>query len=84
MDEFNLSNYFSSYEQACRKIKAKCLIIGVTSDTLMPVEQQEELHNLLVSSNVKSELKLSNSGKGHDAFYTDEAIANYISEQLEY
>lgn len=82
MDEFNLNNYFSSYEQACQQIKAKCLIIGVTSDTLIPVAQQEELHKFLISLNVKSKLQLSNSDKGHDAFYTDEAIAQYVSAQL--
>ncbi|TDR23204.1 homoserine O-acetyltransferase MetX [Marinicella litoralis] len=48
------------------------LIIGAETDLLFPVALQTELHQLLQKAGIKSELVITNSIQGHDAFLVDQ------------
>ncbi len=60
------------------------LIIGTQTDLLFPVELQQDIHHLLQSAGFQSQLTLTDSIQGHDAFLVDEAVfskhvMNYLS-----
>ncbi|MCG8435646.1 MAG: homoserine O-acetyltransferase [Gammaproteobacteria bacterium] len=72
MDLFDAAEHGESLEDAFRKIKlAKALVIGVTTDFLFPLEQQQELAELLTLSGASVELAELESLQGHDSFLAD-------------
>ena len=50
------------------------LVIGAKTDLLFPVELQEKLHHLLQDINCESQLTITNSIQGHDAFLVDQVV----------
>jgi homoserine O-acetyltransferase len=72
MDWFDLSEYGGSIDAACRQMKvAKALVIGVTTDILFPVEQQEEIAESLRAAGADVDYQPLPSIQGHDAFLVD-------------
>ncbi len=64
MDSHNVGRARESAEAALQKIKAKALVIGITTDILFPVNEQQ-----FVAKNIKeASFKAINSLYGHDGF----------------
>jgi len=63
-DSHNVGRNRKGIAKALSKIKAKTLIIGITSDLLFPIKQQKLMHKHIQHS----KLKMINSIYGHDGF----------------
>lgn len=73
MDLFNLPDHGGTLEAAMSRIKvSKSLVIGVTTDTLFPLRQQEELAAAMRQAGHKVEFCRIDSVNGHDAFLIDD------------
>ena len=69
MDSHNVGRGRGSLENALASIRAKTLVIGISSDILFPVKEQE-----YISSKVHAaQLKVINSNYGHDGFLIEYA-----------
>ncbi len=73
MDMFNLPDHGGSLQAAMSRIKvSKSLVIGVTTDTLFPLRQQEEIAAAMRHAGHKVEFCRIDSVNGHDAFLIDD------------
>jgi homoserine O-acetyltransferase len=85
LDSHNVARGRQSIEKALIQIKAKTIIIGISSDILFPADEQETLHKLIPDS----KLHMIQSNFGHDGFLIEyqkisEIIdAFYLSESAE-
>lgn len=68
MDLFDISFGRGSYEAALARIKAKVLLIGVSSDILYPAYQQKQLVKDLRAEGVDAAYEEIESPCGHDGF----------------
>ena len=82
MDSFDITKYFDSEHNSFAKINAITTIISVDSDHLCGKQQQQQLLQKLQQHEVTANLIVVKSIKGHDAFYTDAAIAKGIEVAL--
>lgn len=82
MDLFNAAEHGASLTEALRAIAAqRVLIIGVDSDVLFPVSQQQELARQLTDAGKQVRLQVIHSRHGHDAFLADrEQFSPVIAE----
>ncbi len=64
MDSHDVGRNRGGLVQALSKIKAKTLVIGIQSDLLFPIEEQEFLHDHIYNS----ALEIIDSPYGHDGF----------------
>lgn len=72
MDWFDLADYGETVEQAYLRMKVKrALVIGVDTDILFPVEQQEQIAEGLRMAGAGVEFHGLPSIQGHDAFLVD-------------
>jgi homoserine O-acetyltransferase len=71
LDYYNLLKSCNSYEDALSKIRAKVMVVGVSSDILYPPYQQEELVEAMCDSGVDAQYALLESLHGHDGFLID-------------
>lgn len=72
MDWFDIAEHGGSVEAGLSKIKSKrVLVIGVESDFLFPVWQQQELVETLQRLGTSTKLEVLSSIQGHDAFLVD-------------
>jgi homoserine O-acetyltransferase len=72
MDLFDLAAHGGSMEGALDRINARrTLIIGVTSDVLFPLYQQEEMANTLRQAGHRAQFACLPSINGHDSFLID-------------
>lgn len=72
MDWFDLSDYGGSVEAAYRRMAVEhALVIGVSTDILFPVEQQEEIAEGLRAAGASVDYQALPSIQGHDAFLVD-------------
>ncbi|MDW3197564.1 MAG: homoserine O-acetyltransferase [Cytophagales bacterium] len=79
MDSHHLGRHFASVADALGRITARCLVIGVASDILFPVEEQK----LLAQHIPNASLEVIESIYGHDGFLVemeaiDQLIKNWI------
>ena len=76
MDAHHVGRGRGSIEKALQKIKAKTLVIGIESDILFPVSEQE-----FIAENVSGAKFIAiNSLYGHDGFLLEsEQIENIIN-----
>eukprot|EP01094_Clydonella_sp_ATCC50884_P012251 TRINITY_DN2222_c0_g1_i2.p1 TRINITY_DN2222_c0_g1~~TRINITY_DN2222_c0_g1_i2.p1 ORF type:complete len:149 (-),score=36.02 TRINITY_DN2222_c0_g1_i2:148-594(-) len=63
-----------SYLDALLRIQSKLLVIGVTSDMIMPIAEQQEIFSILSASGHDVRFKEIHSSFGHDAFIVDEGL----------
>ena len=74
MDLFDAASHGGSAEQAFRRVQAsRALIVGVTTDFLFPLHQQEELANALRVTVPEVDFRALPSINGHDSFLVDMA-----------
>ncbi|MDW5563850.1 MAG: homoserine O-acetyltransferase [Methanomassiliicoccus sp.] len=59
-------------------VKAKVLVVGISSDWLYPVYQSQEIVSALSANNVKVLYSEIRSSYGHDAFLIEGGQVNYI------
>jgi homoserine O-acetyltransferase len=80
MDSHNVGRAKHSVKKALQTIIAKTLVIGITSDILYPVSEQELLAEYIPNASFKSIISLF----GHDGFLLeDEQLTRLIKEFLE-
>ena len=79
MDSHNLGRGRDSVEKALRQIKAKTLTIGITTDILFPVTEQQ-----FIADNIPgAQINTIHSNYGHDGFLLEfEQIEKIISDFL--
>ncbi|MCU0229819.1 MAG: homoserine O-acetyltransferase [Acidobacteria bacterium] len=71
MDLFDLGQDAASYEDGIARIHARTLVVGVTTDLLFPIHQQEELARILREAGREARFVRLDSVYGHDAFLID-------------
>jgi len=88
MDWFNVADGHESLAAALSHLElASACIIGVESDILFPLHQQQELAEALSVNKINANLVALPSNQGHDSFLVDydrfkPAIARYFREVL--
>jgi len=76
MDAHNIARGRKTIGKALQKITAKTLIIGISSDILFPIEEQQLLNFYIKDSS----LKTIDSSYGHDGFLLEhEALINHFT-----
>ena len=76
MDSHNVGRYRASIQQALATIKAQTQVIGISSDLLFPIAEQEFLAQHIPNAS----LHIINSLYGHDGFLLEfEAITKILS-----
>jgi len=72
MDWFDVADHGGSVNAGLARILVKkALIIGVTTDILFPIEQQQEIAEGLIKAGRNVEFVSIDSINGHDAFLVD-------------
>lgn len=71
MDLFDLGDGAPSYDEGVARIRAHSLLIGVTTDLLFPIHQQEEVARILREWGRECRFVRLDSVYGHDAFLID-------------
>lgn len=79
MDEYDVAGRFGSLEAACARIRAKILVVAVSSDWLFPPEQSTLLANALLRAGKQVSYCLLTAPHGHDAFLVD---VEHLSEAI--
>ena len=85
MDWFDATQHGRDAVDAFTKLAGKCIeIIGISSDTLFPLRQQQDMVGVLQAAGVQAELHLVDSQKGHDAFLVDtDKFGRLVADFLE-
>ena len=80
MDSHNIArNRAQSVEEALGMIEIPMNVLGIDSDVLYPISEQEEI----VASVPRAELKIINSNDGHDGFLLEQdQVARHIMNFL--
>ncbi len=71
MDAYDLEERFGSLEAAFRNVRARFLIVALTTDWLFPPEQSRELAQALLRAGCDTTYALLEAEQGHDAFLLD-------------
>jgi homoserine O-acetyltransferase/O-succinyltransferase len=84
MDLYDLSQGYSSLEEAVGRMRARTLLLAVDSDILCPLYQVEELHAAISRTSGVSELSVIHSVHGHDSFLKEtrkvlEALSRFFA-----
>jgi homoserine O-acetyltransferase len=80
MDSHDLGKNYESVEKALQRITAKTLVIGIKSDVLYPIEEQEYLQKTIPHAKLLSIA----SDFGHDGFLLEyEKIEPALKEFIE-
>jgi homoserine O-acetyltransferase len=84
MDLFDLARRYCSEDAALRRIRARVLLIGITSDWLFPPEDVRALSERMRAAGVDCEYKELHSSHGHDGFLADpEQLVTLIKPALD-
>ena len=79
MDTHDVGRNRGGKENALSGVRIPCQVLGIDSDILYPLYEQEELSKLFPNG----DLKVINSDAGHDGFLLEQdQVANYISSFL--
>jgi homoserine O-acetyltransferase len=83
MDTFDLARGYASEAAALRRVRARVLLVGITSDWLFPAAEVQALSHRLSSAGVDCRYEELVSSHGHDGFLADaELLAPLLSEAL--
>jgi homoserine O-acetyltransferase len=86
MDLFDVAEHGGSVEAGLARVQARrTLVIGVTTDFLFPLDQQEEIATVLRDLGREVEFKPLESLQGHDSFLVDmdrfcPAIGDFLAD----
>ena len=79
MDTFDLARGYASEEEALRRIRARVLLVGITSDWLFPAGEVRTLARRMSAAGVVCRYEELTSSHGHDGFLAD---ANLLAPLL--
>jgi homoserine O-acetyltransferase len=79
MDLYDLGKGYRSFEDAVGRIKARTLLMAVSSDFLVPVEQVNEVQEALQKAGGDTRLAVLDSVHGHDSFLIE---TDMVREEL--
>ena len=83
IDLFDVSSGRGTLDEALARIRARLLVVGVSSDTLYPPEQQRDLATSLFCLGKRVRYAELESPWGHDAFLLEtEAVGNLLEAVL--
>jgi homoserine O-acetyltransferase/O-succinyltransferase len=83
MDTFDLARGYASEEEALRRIAARVLLVGITSDWLFPAGEVRALAERMSSVGVICRYEELTSSHGHDGFLADaKLLASLLYEAL--
>ncbi len=83
MDTFDLARGYASEEEALRRINARVLLVGITSDWLFPAGEVRALARRMSSVGVQCRYEELASAHGHDGFLADaDLLAPLLCEAL--
>lgn len=71
MDNFHQSNGYESERAALERIKARVLLVGISSDWLFPAEEVKSLGERMRDAGVEVEYAELQSSHGHDGFLAE-------------
>lgn len=71
IDLYSLGYDLPSFEEGVLRIRAKAMMIGVSTDMLFPYGEQEAVHRVLHREGRESRFHLLESPAGHDAFLVE-------------
>lgn len=72
MDSHDVAHHGQDYESVIQNILQPCLVVGIDSDILYPITEQQELADLIPNA----EIAWMESIHGHDSFLIDMAALN--------
>ena len=78
MDSHNVARGNASAEEALKKVKARALVIGIDSDILFPLSEQEYLAKIIPNAR----LEVMTSLYGHDGFLVEFDQLNNILKKF--
>ena len=80
MDKYDASEK-SNLDQALKKVEAKLLIIGFSSDWLYPPERGKEIQVAAMNNNIQSSYIVLDGDHGHDSFlFSSKQYSNLIKK----
>lgn len=83
MDTFDLARGYASEEAALRRIRARVLLVGITSDWLFPPGEVRALARRMSAASVNTRYEELTSSHGHDGFLADaDLLAPLVHEAL--
>jgi homoserine O-acetyltransferase len=71
MDNFHHANGYESEQAALERIKARVLLVGISSDWLFPPEEVKALSGRMQANGVDAEYAQLQSSHGHDGFLAE-------------
>ena len=84
MDNFDLARGYESEDAALRRIQARMLLVGISSDWLFPGADILEITRRMQRAGIAANYRELVSAHGHDGFLADaERLAPIIKAQLE-
>ncbi|HJQ31925.1 MAG TPA: homoserine O-acetyltransferase [Pyrinomonadaceae bacterium] len=83
MDTFDLARGYGSEESALRRVRARVLLVGITSDWLFPPDEVRALARRMSAAGVRCRYEELESPHGHDGFLADaDLLAPLLCEAL--
>ena len=84
MDTFDLARGYSSEASALRRIQARVLLVGISSDWLFPATDILALTQRMQTAGVEVSYRELESAHGHDGFLADaKALAQLVAPHLQ-
>ena len=84
MDNFDPAYGYESERAALRRIRARVLLVGISSDWLFPAEDVRALCERMQEAGVDAEYAEIESSHGHDGFLAEpEKLAPLIRRKLQ-
>ena len=82
MDTFNLSRGYASEEEALRRIRARLLVVGISSDGLFPPADVHALAERIQNANAVCNYIELHGDHGHDAFLAEVSNVRPLIEYI--
>ena len=82
MDTFDLARGFASEAEALRRIRARVLMVGISSDWLFPPEDVRSLAERIQNANAVCNYIELHSNHGHDAFLAEASNMRPLIEYI--
>jgi homoserine O-acetyltransferase/O-succinyltransferase len=83
MDNFHQANGYESEQAAIKRIKARVLLVGISSDWLFPAEEVKSLAERMRDAGVEVEYAELQSSHGHDGFLAEpQSLALIVRQGL--
>jgi homoserine O-acetyltransferase len=83
MDTFDLARGYESEREALRRIRARTLLVGISSDWLFPREDVRDLAQRIRAAGRSCDYAELKSSHGHDGFLADmDQLAPFLTAAL--